>query len=268
MFAADEAEKNPTPDLLLMQTADECEARGDWVGAEKARQEVLVLQERSGNLGLIAKAHLDLSGFWSLLGKSDAARTAALAATAAARRAELDVLISMTLGNEAECALKNDDVSSALTAAAEAVQLIEPGKLYDHMRARALLTRARCLLASGDLAGAERDLDASRELLRARWKSAIAAGPISAEARWWEVNGSLEAKKGHGSTAVESWKQAVEKRRQITQSPFIGGPRAMAALARSLQELADALTRIGDSTGAETVFAEARQIRREIGLDK
>ena len=66
--AAEEAEKNPTPELELKQEAAECEAHGDWAGAEACCRKVLALEEAAGNGGLRCKAHYDLSRLFLLIG--------------------------------------------------------------------------------------------------------------------------------------------------------------------------------------------------------
>jgi len=54
--ATEHAEQNPTPQLTLKLAAGECEARGDWAGAEACYRKVLALEEATGNCGLIPKS--------------------------------------------------------------------------------------------------------------------------------------------------------------------------------------------------------------------
>jgi hypothetical protein len=86
----------------------------------------------------------------------------------------------MALSIKSLCALDRGDYSGALAAASEGVQVIEPGKLYEQMSAKALITRGRCLLATGDPAGADLDLASSWEKLKARFGFALMPGPILA----------------------------------------------------------------------------------------
>ena len=290
MMAAEEAERNPTPDLLLIADAERCEVAGDWAGAEAARRKVLALREselaqadarseRAGDstaaqpdderwraFGLIAKAHADLSALQKRWGRLDDAWNSARAATAAARRANLWPLLHLTLQNETACALDRGDVASALAAASEDVRQIEPGALHDSMRARALLARGRCLVASGDLAAAEQDLAASWELLEPRSHSAFLAGVQRTIARWWETTARLRARKGDGSGAVAAWRQAVEKRREVAALPQVETPSSLDALASALKEFSEALSQAGDLDAAGAALAEAETIRGNAGL--
>jgi tetratricopeptide (TPR) repeat protein len=73
MFAAAEAEANPSPHLIQMEEAANCEAKGDWAGAEAAHKRVIEMQRASGPEGAVMKAQMDLSRFYVLLGRLDEA---------------------------------------------------------------------------------------------------------------------------------------------------------------------------------------------------
>src|SRR5207245_4818998 len=137
----------------------------------------------------------------------------ALAATAAARRANCWPVLHYALQNQAACALAREDCRSALAAASGDVQQIEPGVLYDSMRFRALLMRARCLIAIGELAAAESDLAASWKLIGPESRIPFAAGSHRALAGWWETTAKLRKRKQDVRGAVAAWKQAIEQRR-------------------------------------------------------
>jgi tetratricopeptide (TPR) repeat protein len=265
IFAGAAAMEQPTPDQVLGQQAADCESKGDWAGAEQARRKVLGLREASGNPGLIAKAQMDLSSLLELLGRLDEAQGYARAATATARRTEISVLLSMALRNETACALKRSDVPSALAAAAQAVQAVEPGRMFDLERARSMVWRARCLLASGDRKGVEKDLAASRDVLAGIPASGIAAGTISGSASWWETRAELHAKDGDLAACAAAWRQAVERRRHVAQLPHVKGPYAQSSLAQALEGLGKSLSRAGDSAAANQASAEARAIRNQTG---
>ena len=193
-------------------------------------------------------------------------RSAARAATAAARRANFWALLHLTLQNETACALDRGDLASALAAASEDVQQIEPGALYDSMRSRALVARARCLVAGGDLAAAEQDLATSWELLNSRPHSPFAAGVHSAIARWWETTARLRACKSDASGASAAWKQAVEIRREVAALPHVETPSALHALATALKEFGEALSQAGDPEAAGAAIAESEMVRGKLGL--
>jgi len=258
MMAAEEAVKNPTPSLLLKQKADDLETQRDWSGAETVRREVLAVEEASGNPGLVAKAQMDLCRLLRFLGRADEAWQFACAATASARRTEILPVLVMALETEAFCALDRGDSARALAAASEAVQFIEPGKVHDGMRAKALATRARCLLANDDSPGAESDLAACWELIQARPHSLTMPGPILTLANWWEVKSQLEERRGNLEGAREALDRAIAQRRQM-QSPF-----ALLALARALEKLGELSRAAKDPAGAERALDEAKSIRKDL----
>lgn len=260
LMAGEEALRNPTPNLLLKQEAQDCEARGDWMAAEAAYRKVLALEERSGNFGMIAKAHLDLSRLLRVLGRLEEACQSASQATVAAHSAQIFPLLVRTLESQAYCALDKGDLTAALAAASEAVQIIEPGKIYDLMRAKALITRAQCLLASGERASAESDLAQSWELLQTRSGSAIIPGPLLRLASWWEVKSQLEEQLRNPNAAREAMSQAVKYLRQLQ------GPYAQLALARTLQGVSRLSSEAEDSSEADRASTEAQEIRRAVGL--
>jgi hypothetical protein len=71
----------------------------------------------------------------------------------------------VTLEQQAGCALARSNFAAALDAASEAVAAIEPGRVFDKLRAGAWVARARCRMACGDWSGGESDLAASQALL-------------------------------------------------------------------------------------------------------
>ena len=259
-LAAGEAERNPTPSLQLKREAAECENRRDWVGAEAAYRKVLPLEEATGNFGLLAKPQMDLAGLLRCLGRVDEAWDFALAATDSARRCDLFPVLVMALECQASCALAKNDPATALAAASEAVQLIEPGKLYDHMRARVLVRRARCLLAVADLPAAETDLAASWKLLHDSKAPGSFPGPKFTLSLWWEVKSRVLEKQGNLQDACEAIRHCAELRRQL-QSPNV-----TFALVETLERLARLSSSSGATAEAESAQAEAEALRAYLRL--
>jgi ATP/maltotriose-dependent transcriptional regulator MalT len=257
LMAGKEALKNPTSSLLLKEEAGNCEAKGDWTGAEAAYRKVLALEEASGNFGLIAKAHMDLCRLLRLRGRLDEARQFALQAAEGARRAQIFPVLVMALDLEACCALDRGDSGAALAAASEGFQVIEPGKIFDLMRAKALVTHARCSLASGDPATADSDLATSWELLQAR---VSALSPLLTLADWWEVKSQLEEQRGNVEPAREALTRAGGYLRQMQ------GPYARFAVARVLHESSRLSKQAGDLLAAEQASNEAEAIRNDLRL--
>ncbi len=270
-LASEEAQRNPSPELQLTEKACAFEARGDWADAEAIYRQLLAMVELSDSAphskyGQMCKTHVDLGSLLLLQGEYSRARVSAAAAIAAARLADLWPLLIRALELDASCALRVQDVPGALAAAAEAVRIVEPGALYDALRAGSWVSRARCLVAAGDYDRAEQDLVASQQLLFDKPIFEIAAGLHRQAACWWEVRASLCERRGGWLDAVEAWTRAVERRRHVASLPHVAGPHTLAALARTLLRLGMALRETGELAVAEPIMAEGTNIWRELGL--
>jgi hypothetical protein len=259
-MAAEDAIKNPTPSLVLKQEAAEHEDKGEWTEAETSRRKVLAIEEASGNFGLIAKAQMELSGTLRIVGRLAEAWQLAEAATASARRTKCFPVVVMALQNQVSCALERGEIADALPAGSEMVQVIEPGKLYDSMRSKALIYRAKCRVANKDLSEAEADLDSSWKLLNGLSVPKRLLGPRAALALWWEVKSRLLEAQG----ALRKARKAIAKVIEISRE--IDGPFPRFALARALERQGDLARQSGDLAAAEQAFTEARSIREELRL--
>jgi len=259
-LAAEEAQRHPTPSLLLKAEAGECESKRDWAGAEAAYRKSLPVEEATGKQGLVAKAQMDLSRLLRLVGRLEEASQMAALSTAAARQAEVFPVLVLALENEISCALARQEPQAALPAAVEMVQVIEPGKLYDSMRARALTTHARCLAVTGDLPAAESRLAASWDLLQAAGWCRSMPGPISAMGNWWEAKGQVFEQQGKIEEAQEALVHSINYRRQ-NDSPY-----AVFLLIRTLEKSAALSRRAGDLTQAERAAAEANSLWKDLRL--
>jgi hypothetical protein len=259
------ASENPDPDLMLQMEADRCEDAGDWQGAEAAYQQVLDRAILSGTEAGQYKALSDLSYLHRLLDNDIKANELAHAAASAARKAGPSMLLSMACEEQATCALRFGHVADANVAADEALRSVGSGTLHDLRRGRCLVLRARCRTASGDLCSAEGDLDTAWQYLEPWSKSEIAAGAQSALANWWSTKARIEAARG-GSSAPESWGQAVKHRRKVAAMPQVMGVYTQNALAETLWAYGEALHSAGRTSQADQVSAEAEAIRKQIGL--
>jgi tetratricopeptide (TPR) repeat protein len=264
--ATELAEKNPTPDLELKQRADDCESRGDWAGAEARYRQALEYVQSQANPGMVSKAHHDLGRLYQLIGELDKAEESARAAIAAARQARLFPLLVMGLELQASCALKRSDGAGALKAISEALSVIEPGPIYEGMRAGALVARARCRMASGDWAGAERDLIASKLLLLNSTVSPLFAGAHGRVAQWWEATAENRAHKGDLEGALEAWEEAVKSRRHVASLAHVSGPYTQASLADVLKKFGQACEAAGRTEDASRAMTESDSIRSELRL--
>jgi hypothetical protein len=261
IMAAEEAARNPTPSLLAKQEAAECESRCDWAGAEAVYRKVLPLEEATGNFGLIAKAQMDLSRLLRVVGRLAEAWEFAGAATDSARRAQIFPVLVMALENQAFCAEAKQDSQAALAAVCEAVDAIEPGRIYDSLRARALINRARFrLLACQDLEDATVDLASGNELLNGLTIPKRLPGPLVALANWWEVKSMALERQADVQGAIEATTKAIELTRPME------GPYARFALAWRLDRLGALLKKSDDVQSAGLALAEAKSIREELRL--
>jgi tetratricopeptide (TPR) repeat protein len=265
MLAAQEAETNPTPDMLLAKEASDREEAGDWVAAEETYRKLVALQARSGNAGLLAKAQMNLSRLLRLLARLDEAWDFALAASDSARAFYFSILVSMALENQSMCALARAETNLALEAASQAVESLDRGKLTLHRRARALIQRADCSLACGDVPGAETSLKESWDNLAQKTVSGL-AGPLGTLSQWREVRAQLDAAKGNLSAAMDGLNESIQYYRQRVETHDSKSPHAAAALARMLQTLASLAQRRGHSAAAQEAISEARRLRERAHL--
>lgn len=259
-LAAEEAQCHPTPSLVLQAEAADCENKRDWAGAEAAYRKVLPLEEATGKHACIAKAQMDLARLLRLTGRLEEAAQFAASASSSARQAEMFPVLVMALENQASCALARQELKVALMAATESLQVIEPGKLYDSMRARALITHAKCLVAKGDVAGAESKLAASWDLLQRQGVNRNLPGPIFALANWWEIKSQVLEQRGEVEGAREAINQSIDRRRQ-NESPY-----AIWLLVRALERRAELSRQLGDLSQAERAMAEASSLREDLRL--
>src|SRR6266849_8256287 len=71
VFAFEEAERNPSESLRLVQEAHEHEDAARWEQAEAAHRRALALAQAEGNQAIIFKAHDDLRSLYALCGTLD-----------------------------------------------------------------------------------------------------------------------------------------------------------------------------------------------------
>ena len=268
MFAGEEAMQHPTPKQLAQEEARRCEESADWAGAETAWLKALELSKGESSPAHQVKPHLDVSGFFGLLGRWDEAWAHANAAVTGARGANIPPLLVMSLRNQAACALKRGDSATALAAAKEAVDHVKPGPMSSPALGRSLVLRARCLLASGDLAAAERDLATAFDLLSPMTDARFMAGLQSGIAQYWQVRGALLSTQGKPVEAKEAWACAVDLYRQIAQLPQVEKRDVLSALSRSLEGFRKVLQELGDNKLAEQTATEVESIGKQLGLPK
>ncbi len=259
-MAAEKQMRNPSPNVTLKVQAADFEQAGDWAAAEKTLHQVLELDTASGNAAAIAKTQMDLSRLLRVTGRHQEARAYADAAVGSARRAGVFPVLAIALDCQIACARVTGDTETSLLAASEMVQVIEPGKMFQALRANALATRAQSCADAGNLAEAESDLALSWELFNAPGVSKRMPGSIAGLGKWWEAQALLLERRGRPEAALEAQQKAVELSRQLD------GPYARIALARRLARLAEIFAVVGNTEEAERVRAEVRAIRTELRL--
>jgi hypothetical protein len=121
-------------------------------------------------------------------------------------------------------------------------------------------------MASGDWAGAERDLVASKLLLLNSAVSPLLAGAHGRVAQWWEATAENRAHKGDLEGAHEAWEEAVKTRRHVASLAHVSGPYTLASLAYALEQLGRTYEAAGKSGEASTALEESRRIRSELSL--
>jgi tetratricopeptide (TPR) repeat protein len=264
-FASEEAEKNPSESLRLVQEADEHEDAARWEQAEGAHRRALALAQAEGNEAMIFKAHDDLRSLYAICGTADKALQEAQAALAAARKTDLAPVLAMALGGLFQCHLMKDDMTSAAATAEEAVQITPAETMYDGQRARALLMRARCRVEQGQVSPAEEDLEVAWRLLAPQAQATMLAGVQGSLAFWWEITARIRSRSEDHAAAAKAMGQAVEFRRTVSQLPQLAGPHKHHALAKALQEYSVALLAAGEVEAATAAFNESRKIQQRIG---
>jgi len=148
----------------------------------------------------------------------------------------------------------------------EALAAVQSGQMSDGLRAGALVTRARCRMACGDVAGAESDLEACKPISLDHEVSPIFAGSHSARAGWWEVKAGGRTYNGDLRGACGAWEEAVKSRRHVASLGHVSGPYTLAALARALRRLGEAFDAAGEPEDGKAPMAKAKRIWCELGL--
>jgi len=264
-----EASDNPTPELLLEIEAERCLAAADWEGAKAIYRKLLDRIAASDGLeshGSRYAAFSRLSGLLGLLGDETAALEQARSATAAAREADMPILLGMALEQQSRCALHLGMTSDALRAVDEALRVLGSDRKYDIIRGSCLVLRAELALKAADAVAAGRDLEAARQDLEKRAAVEWAGGARSAMARWYAVKAGLQAKQGDWDAAARTWTKAMAARRHLADLPHTVGLYTQNALAATLWSYGQALRSAGCQAEAEGPLAESRGIRKRIGL--
>jgi tetratricopeptide (TPR) repeat protein len=265
-LAVEEGSHTQSESLRLTLQAREHEENAEWDQAEACFRTVLALPETQASNSQQFKTHSDLSSLYSLLGREERAMEEVRASLAAARREDMRPLLTMALSAMAGELLLKKDAEAALEAAEEALKLCGTKAVYTSSRAGALVLRARCALALGNLKTAETDLAAAWKLIEASQGAGFFAGNNGIFASWWAARSTLHVKRNEPQAAAEALAKAVEFRRMVSQAPQLAGPYKFNALAVTLYRYGTALLAVEDAGGAVAAYAESVALRAKIGL--
>jgi len=257
-------DENPSPDFALTLAAAECEERADWCCAESTYNQILALPEAEPAVEY--KTHSSLAGLCHLLRRECDSMDHVRRATAAARRADLSILLSMALQNEARCLIRCGQTTDACIAIAEAISVIDDDRMYNQMNASLLTLRAECAVRNGALADARCDLEQASTRLERLAEMQIAAGLRSDLARWWSVTARLHAACGDLEKAVAAWQEAVSIGKHVASLPHAENVYTKVTVADMLKGLAETLLICGRADDAVAAFDERRGILDSVGV--
>jgi hypothetical protein len=188
--------------------------------------------------------------------------------TAAARRADLSILLAMALQGETQCLIRCGAIADAVNIIAEALSAIDDDTIYIQMRASLLTLRAECAIRNDAIAQAEGDLDEAFSLLEPMAGMDIAAGIHGDLSHCWSVMAELRAKHNDQVGAINAWQTAVVTAKHVASLPHAENVYTKAAVANILKGLADAFLLCGRPDDATAAFDERNAILYNIGVLK
>lgn len=257
-----EIDDEPSPWLIAMTEAHECEAAFDWEGAEAAYKRAVTAEE---NTGLQSKAYESLASLYYLLDRDELALKADQEANRLALLDPISVLAVFAFISEAGCFLRNDDFAGAEQALNEAFARIEEGPMHHLLRAYALIQRAKYFIKLKDFEAAKRDLSIAWPLIEPHADFFYAAGWQNAIGSWWAATAQMREREDQDWEAMKAHKEVVARRRIIAQLPQLEGPYKHNSLAVALRDFGLSLRAVDNALAADA-FKESRMIRRSIGL--
>ncbi len=256
-------EEPPTPEFLIGLEASLCEENGDWAGAEACYRKVLELELAADAPVSVYSAYADLSSLKALLNEHETAYELAKLATAAARPCDSPMMLNMALVGQAWSAVLLGRIADAEAAASEAISILGTNKLYNTARGQALVARAYCRFEQGNRDTTASDLEAAWKCLAPMSIVKEAAGVHSPLASYWSIKAKMLADDGDWASAAAAWQKAIDHRRTVAG---LLGVYTQNALARTLWQYAEAATRAGAKSEAESALAESQSIRKRLNL--
>jgi tetratricopeptide (TPR) repeat protein len=260
----DWCDEDQSPSLALTNVGSECEARGDWRGAELAYRQVLTLTD----LEPMSKfqAHRNLAGLYRLLDRHNEALVECRQAVIAARESDTTVLLAVALETLARDLQKAGLVDEAQVQLAEALEVIGEDQMCCHIIGSILTEQGRCAIAKRQLPTANEKLSQAYKLLEPQSAMTFAAGVQQDMAHWWVATAELRSAQNQSYEAVAAWEQAVSFSRHVAALPHAQSINCDKAVSEMLRGLARALAVVGRRDESFAAFAEEKTLLEAIGL--
>jgi hypothetical protein len=172
----------------------------------------------------------------------------------------------MSLETEARCLVRMGHLIEANAIITEALSVLNDEPTYNHLRAWALILRAKCAVVAGRMPDADRDLDVAYGILQPLAAMESAGGIHSGLAQWWSVSARLCTAREDYEGSVAAWNNAVKFAKHVAELPQIERVYALAAVAFMLKGLAGALSSVGRGAGGRRVERERRLLLDDLGV--
>jgi tetratricopeptide (TPR) repeat protein len=254
-------------DLYWECVAEDCERGGDFRGAIAAYAKILGMPEHGGVRR--GQALFGLAWLHELLGDDRRALKclrAAVKSEQADPSTESGIFLRLCLYAEARHQVRRGRVRTARRLIRRGCASFAEGH-EDHLGyAKLQIAWAECEVAAGCAAGADEALKDAREALEqlAEWlnppgaETGPASGVESAYADWWAVEARRRRLTSAPATEVDAWQKALDHLRRGCEGWDNLGWHA--AIAKTLQKLADAAERHGQAEAASRARAEGEAI--------
>jgi tetratricopeptide (TPR) repeat protein len=259
---------NPSPELVWINLAIECEEIGNWAAAEDARKKVLGITVGSANPATSIKPLLDLARLYQMLGRSEEAHSQIETALRLAHESGISSLVLMALESKYQLGPGDRELNDIREAAIASFDAIPNERVFDLTKARFLLLQAQCAVASGELETAEAQMIRADELVSERKQTGLMAGYQWFHSRAAELSASIHAARGEHSEAISAFSKSVERERAIDSQPHVRNFPTRYRLATTLSSYANHLEAGGKLDDAASVRAEADAMLREMKLPK
>lgn len=254
-YAAEQAQANPTPELLRIMLADRAIEDGEWEVARQFYEEDLTeaLQNELplARYGLSSHCKLKLAALESLRGQNLTALELAREAAAFAQLADIEISWLAAVDQFGGYAVRAGRPQEAIVAIDEALAASNPSNMYAQVRAQLWTRRAEASFELGQHDIARRNLASARSAIEplAAWQ---AAGIRAVVARGFVQEARLAAAAGDWPTTRIAWEKAVEIYRQLAEY-WDHNRRSTDRLAETIAEFAAAAEAAGESKLAQSL---------------